>query len=64
MRLQQQNVPGRKTSYAVRDAVALETKAQLTTYEVTVKTGDVRGAGTDANVYLILYGEKDDSGKV
>ena len=61
-RLQQQKVQGRKASYAVRDAVALETKAKLTTYEVTVKTGDVRGAGTDANVYLVLFGEKDDSG--
>ena len=46
----------------MRDAVALETKAKLTTYDVTVKTGDVRHAGTDANVYLVLYGENDDSG--
>ena len=64
LRLQQQQVQGRKASYAVRDAVALETKAKLTTYEVTVKTGDVRHAGTDANVYMVLYGEKDDSGLV
>ena len=27
-------------------------------YEVVVHTGDVRGAGTDANVILTLYGEK------
>lgn len=27
-------------------------------YEVVVYTGDVRGAGTDANVMLVLYGEK------
>ncbi|XP_077976546.1 lipoxygenase homology domain-containing protein 1-like isoform X1 [Styela clava] len=59
-RLQEKNK--RKTN--VRDAIALETKAQLTTYEVTVKTGDVRGAGTDANVYMMLYGENDDSGKI
>ncbi|CAK8676643.1 unnamed protein product [Clavelina lepadiformis] len=64
MRLQQQKVQGRKASYAVRDAVALETKAMLTTYEVTVKTGDVRGAGTDANVYIVMHGENDDSGIV
>uniref|UniRef100_H2ZAW7 PLAT domain-containing protein n=1 Tax=Ciona savignyi TaxID=51511 RepID=H2ZAW7_CIOSA len=55
-------VSGRKASIAVRDAIALETKAQLTTYEVSVKTGDVWGSGTDANVYLTLFGEKDDSG--
>ena len=29
-----------------------------TPYEVVVHTGDVRGAGTDANVILTLYGEK------
>lgn len=27
-------------------------------YEVVIHTGDVRGAGTDANVILVLYGEK------
>ena len=27
-------------------------------YEVAIHTGDVRGAGTDANVILVLYGEK------
>ena len=26
-------------------------------YEVTVWTSDVRGAGTDANVFLQMYGE-------
>ena len=26
-------------------------------YEVTVWTGDVRGAGTDANVFIQMYGE-------
>ena len=26
-------------------------------YEVTVYTGDVRGAGTNANVFLVMYGE-------
>ena len=24
----------------------------MTTYNVTIKTGDVRGAGTDANAYI------------
>jgi hypothetical protein len=32
-------------------------------YRVMVKTGTIRGAGTDANVYLTLFGEKGDSGK-
>ena len=36
--------------------------AAKTTYNVNVYTGDVRGAGTDANVFIVLYGENDDSG--
>jgi len=30
---------------------------------VKVKTGDVFGAGTDANVYITLTGEKGDTGE-
>ena len=35
-----------------------------TAYRVTVFTSDIRYAGTDANVHLTLYGEKDDTGRV
>lgn len=28
---------------------------------IKVYTGDVRGAGTDANVHIILFGDKDSS---
>ncbi len=38
--------------------------ARVTPYYVSVKTGKVRGAGTDANVYIVLFGENDDSGQV
>lgn len=34
------------------------------TYNVTVVTSDKRGAGTDANVYIQLFGERNDSGKI
>jgi len=34
------------------------------TYEVEVTTGDVRGAGTNADVFLTAFGSKGDSGKV
>jgi hypothetical protein len=34
----------------------------MTTYYTKVITGTVSGAGTDANVYIILYGEKDHTG--
>ena len=32
-------------------------------YKVQVKTGDIRGAGTDANVFLQLFGEHSDTGE-
>ena len=35
-----------------------------TSYLVSVKTGDVRGAGTDANVFVQIYGDKGDIGKL
>ena len=34
----------------------------MTTYNVSVFTGDKFGAGTDANVYIVLFGEIDDTG--
>ena len=35
-----------------------------TSYHVSVKTGDCRGAGTDANVFLKVFGEAGDTGKL
>ena len=32
-------------------------------YRVTVKTGDVKMAGTDANVFLTIIGDKANTGK-
>lgn len=31
-------------------------------YKIAVKTGDVRGAGTDANVFIQIFGENGDTG--
>nr|XP_057920226.1 lipoxygenase homology domain-containing protein 1 isoform X2 [Doryrhamphus excisus] len=42
--------------------LGLEQKAMSTTYTVRIKTGEKKYAGTDANVFLILYGTKDDTG--
>ena len=36
--------------------------AALETYHVYVTTGNVSGAGTDANVWITLFGESDDTG--
>lgn len=33
------------------------------TYNVSVMTGDVNGAGTDANVFLTIYGDLGDTGE-
>lgn len=41
----------------IRDLAASAALEQLT-YRVTVQTGDVKGAGTDANVYLTMFGDK------
>jgi len=35
----------------------------LVPYKISVTTGDVRGAGTDANVFIVMYGDQGDSGK-
>ncbi|XP_061492303.1 lipoxygenase homology domain-containing protein 1 [Rhineura floridana] len=44
--------------------LGLEQKAKSTTFTVSVKTGDKKHAGTDANVFIILYGTKDDTGTI
>ncbi|XP_019909049.2 lipoxygenase homology domain-containing protein 1 isoform X3 [Esox lucius] len=42
--------------------LGLEQKAMSTTFTMKVKTGDKKYAGTDSNVFAILYGTKDDTG--
>uniref|UniRef100_A0A4W4F748 PLAT domain-containing protein n=1 Tax=Electrophorus electricus TaxID=8005 RepID=A0A4W4F748_ELEEL len=42
--------------------LGLEQKAMSTTYTLRIKTGEKKHAGTDANVFAILYGEYDDTG--
>eukprot|EP00798_Chlamydomonas_sp_ICE-L_P018432 gene18432-24908_t len=37
--------------------------AGLVSYKVLVKTSDVRGAGTDADVFITVYGPKGDTGE-
>ena len=36
---------------------------EMETYNVYVMTSDKKGAGTDANVYIIICGEDGDTGK-
>merc|ERR1712159_861360 len=37
---------------------------QMTTYNIDVETGDKSGAGTDANVYIIIIGERCSTDKI
>lgn len=34
-----------------------------TTFSVTIKTGDKKNAGTDANVFITLFGTQDNNGE-
>ena len=36
---------------------------KMATYNVYVTTSDTKGAGTDGNVYIVIYGENSDTGK-
>ncbi|XP_057216274.1 lipoxygenase homology domain-containing protein 1-like isoform X1 [Triplophysa rosa] len=42
--------------------LGLEQKAMSTTFTLRVKTGEKQYAGTDANVFAVFYGTKDDTG--
>lgn len=44
------------------DTIAQKRHRQLLKYQIYVHTGDVSGAGTDANVSIILYGTLGDTG--
>ncbi|EDO39591.1 predicted protein, partial [Nematostella vectensis] len=36
----------------------------LATYNLSIKVGDVKGSGTDGNVYIQLFGEKGNTAKI
>lgn len=35
-----------------------------TTYTVKIKTGEKKSAGTDANIFIVLFGENDNTGRM
>ncbi|KAG2499991.1 hypothetical protein HYH03_002273 [Edaphochlamys debaryana] len=39
-------------------------RESLHNYEITVVTSDIKGAGTDSNVFMVMYGDKNTSGEV
>jgi hypothetical protein len=56
---------GEDDGLIVRELPVSESVVDSTTvvYEVKILTGDRRGAGTDANVSVVLYGENGSSGR-
>ena len=42
----------------------IDLTAMSTTYTLKLKTGEKKYAGTDANVFAILFGENDDTGMI
>jgi len=51
---------GKRTDIAA--LTKIQAASQLASYRVIVKTGNLKGAGTDARVGVVLYGDKGDSG--
>ncbi|KAL2092881.1 hypothetical protein ACEWY4_012679 [Coilia grayii] len=54
--------PKRTTVCELAAVVDEEEMVEKTTYVVTIKTSDISGAGTDANVSLVIFGENGDTG--
>ena len=52
---------GRAIYHSLLHTLLLADKS--TTFSVTIKTGDKKNAGTDANVFITLFGTQDDTGK-
>ncbi|CAI9555466.1 unnamed protein product, partial [Staurois parvus] len=52
----------RQLSVEMAAVVDEEEMVDTTTYTIQVKTSDVSGGGTDANVCMIIFGENGDSG--
>ncbi|KAM8885089.1 lipoxygenase homology domain-containing protein 1, partial [Spinachia spinachia] len=44
--------------------LGLEQKSMSTTYTIKIKTGEKKYAGTDSDVFAILFGENDDTGVI
>jgi len=58
---------GEDDGQTVRDLAAESdgkaSEIQVAKYKISVRTGDKRGAGTDANVFIILHGESGSTGQ-
>ncbi|PIN97745.1 hypothetical protein AB205_0164180, partial [Aquarana catesbeiana] len=52
----------RQLSCELAAVVDEEEMVDTTTYIIQVKTSDVTGGGTDANVFMTIFGENGDSG--
>uniref|UniRef100_G3T1Y4 Lipoxygenase homology PLAT domains 1 n=1 Tax=Loxodonta africana TaxID=9785 RepID=G3T1Y4_LOXAF len=57
-----ENEEGGRGDNSPLDNLVLEQKDKSTTFSVTIKTGDKKNAGTDANVFITLFGTQDNTG--
>uniref|UniRef100_G3U3M4 Lipoxygenase homology PLAT domains 1 n=1 Tax=Loxodonta africana TaxID=9785 RepID=G3U3M4_LOXAF len=56
-----ENEEGGRGDNSPLDNLVLEQKDKSTTFSVTIKTGDKKNAGTDANVFITLFGTQDNT---
>mgnify|MGYP003344696545 FL=1 len=55
--------PPQKTRQMIKVGVN-DPNSNKTTYKIDIHTSDMDNAGTDANVHLIVFGDKGDTGKL
>lgn len=48
---------GTRHGLCVSTNMQAESEAELVTYQVIVHTGSIRGAGTDASIFITIFGE-------
>ena len=55
-----------ETNFCICDSIVVNVvllRPLVVKYQVLVRTGELTGADTDANVYVVLYGERGDTGR-
>lgn len=56
--------PTERPAHCVPCSLRQDPRTFKAQYRVTTITSDISGAGTDANVFIIIYGKEGDTGRV
>jgi len=56
--------PPTKVHQEIKKKMKIETRGSSVSYDIYVYTGDKWGAGTDADVYIVLYGDGGQTGEI